>query len=261
MPVQRQHHGPVRETRACTAIAPTWLLFALFVSSTALAQPGGDLTDSTGTATDSLAVPTATTGGGGAATETWINNLLGHKFTDRIRLPIAADGSTAATLGQAWAALDGRLARGRYTGSTVYAIDSSGFAIVCPVEHIGDNGKRKSPGWGWERSTGLRAWLASVFGTRIERYRVLMILVPGAPPEDDSLIPDQDYTDRLTSSGGLALPPARAGHALPDSFCELRVLEFSSRDEDTTPTFLVHPTLTARRQAERSGLWTNKEIP
>jgi hypothetical protein len=190
-----------------------------------------------------------------------INALLRRDYTDRIRLPIGKPGSAPTTLGSAWQELEERLSRAHYDRAAVYSIDSVGVALVCPVEHIDDNGQRKDPAWGWEPSHGgLREFFASVFGHLTERYRIMMILAPAAPPAVDSTPPDQDYANRLVKGGQLSLPAGKATEALRDSFCEVRVFEFFKKDENSIPALVLDSTIKASRHVERSGLWSKEEI-
>ena len=190
-----------------------------------------------------------------------LDALLRREYSDRIMLPFVHDTTSSITVDLAWQSLAPRLQRAGFHNVSVYPLESTGFAVVCPVEHIKDNGARKKPEWGWSLSKqGFWGSIASVFTPRTERYRMLMLIVPNAPTAADSTPPDVAYAD-LLATGSLPQPPrSLASRAIAERQCELRVYEFFRKNENAPPEFVKAAATDARGHAQRSQLWTKEEL-
>jgi hypothetical protein len=253
------------------------MLASLMGARAAIAQPDStSIRDTTLTPDSTLAFPTDTVGTPTAPSlpsasppipmavegDPPIEGWLRTRCSDRIRLPLAQPRDTSTVGRSAWVLLRERLRRAGFDSYGAYGLGDSGFAVVCPVEHIEKNGKRREPVWGWERARrGWRDWLTSVFVPQTDRYRVLLLLVPGAPVDADSLAPDSSYVERLRTLGRLRLSSERATRLPPEPECELYVYEFYRRNETASPVFVPTSSIGARRHAERSGLWGKEELP
>lgn len=227
------------------------------------ASPADSLAGTITPDTEALPAPTPppTLSEASVGNPTTLETLLRREYTDRIMVPFPADTASTMTVDQAWQSLAPRLERAGFRNVSVYPLESSGFAVVCPVEHIKDNGSRKKPEWGWSLSKqGFWGAIASVFTPRTERYRMMMLIVPNAPTVNDSTPPDVAYADLLAKSS-LPLPPrSLAGRSIPERQCELRVYEFFRKNENATPEFVKIASTGAREHAERSQLWTKAEL-
>jgi hypothetical protein len=188
--------------------------------------------------------------------------LLRREYSDRVMLSFIPDTTSSVTVESAWQSLTPRLERAGFHNVSVYPLESTGFAVVCPIEHIKDNGSRKKPEWGWTRSENKGAWnwLKSIVVPRTERYRMMMLIVPNAPVAADSALPDTAYAE-LLATGSLPVPPrSLASRAIAERQCELRVYEFYRKNENAPPEFMKSAATDARGHAERSRLWTKEEL-
>lgn len=187
--------------------------------------------------------------------------LLRRDYSDRAMLRFVPDTTSPVTVETAWQSLALRLERAGFHNFAVYPLDSTGFAVVCPVEHIKDNGARKKPEWGWELSSGgFWASVKSVLFPRTERYRMMMLIVPNAPTAADSTLPDAAYADLLATGSLPQPPPSHASRMIAKRQCELRVYEFYRKNENAPPEFVKTAATDARGHAQRSQLWTKEEL-
>ena len=251
------HRACVRPRRAAVVRAArlATLLLAFVWADVPRAQPP----DSSGaTPADSLASMPVETAPGPPTT---LEALLRRDYSDRAMLQFVPDTTSSVTVATAWQSLARRLERAGFHNFAVYPLDSTGFAVVCPVEHIKDNGARKEPEWGWELSKGgFWSSVKSVLFPRTERYRMMILIVPNAPNAVDTTTPDAAYADLLAAGNLPQPPPAYASRAIAERQCELRVYEFFRKNENAPAEFMRTAATDARGHAKRSQLWTKEEL-
>jgi hypothetical protein len=187
--------------------------------------------------------------------------VLGFAWTARIRVPLGVDADTTqATSKAAWDCLDRRLAAAGYEDRAVYPLGDGGFALVCQVEHIGKNGSRVKPEWGWSPGSGLMRFFGSMLAPQPDFYRVIAFAVPATPAGAGRHAPDSTIAD-LMVRGGQTTPPAdRLQHRLGRLECDVLIFEFIRPREDALVEFLPQSTAEASTQLVRAGLWKKKEL-
>lgn len=189
-----------------------------------------------------------------------LSRLFTLDCTTRYRAPLAAGAeTTSATLQTAWDDLARRLRAAGYQDRTVYPM-GNGFMLVCPLEHIGKNGCRTNPKWGWSVGGGILRFFRSMVAPQTDFYRVIAVAVPSAPEEAGARTPDSLAVEALTRKGPVALSAGWLQRPFADRECDVMIYEFSRVEGHGPITFLSQPTVESSTHLVNAGLWKKGEI-
>jgi hypothetical protein len=144
-----------------------------------------------------------------------------------------------------------------------YAIDSTGFAVVCRMEHIDDKGRPADPRWGvgpiYEKEFGLAGRLEALAKSKPGRYREIVVLVAAHPPIADGRGLTPWEWRQLRSSGAQYLDD-RLKSLVPDGYhCWGYVYEFETLS-DGSARIVDGGRLTGNDHLAGAGLWTRRQL-
>jgi len=189
-----------------------------------------------------------------------LSRLFMLDCTTRYRAPLAVGAeTTSATLQTAWDDLARRLRAAGYQDRTVYPM-GNGFMLVCPLEHIGKNGCRSKPKWGWEVGGGVLRFFRSMVAPQTDYYRVIAVAVPSAPEEAGTRVPDSLAVEALTRKGPAVPSAGWLRQPFADRECDVMIYEFSRVEGHGPITFLSQPTVESSTHLVNAGLWKKGEI-
>jgi hypothetical protein len=190
------------------------------------------------------------------------------RWTSRMKIPdalVVKDGKE--TLGIALGRILDALRRAQISEWALYTFESDGFAVVCRMETIGDNGiafpppKRwtidPSPINGWNLSIYVHALFTALPG----RYRVIVLVVTPLPLVAGSDQPKSDDLVNLLKSGAADIPPDMKGQIMKEGTrCEALVYEFYKRRPSDDARFVELSTVTPVQHLSGAMLWAASQL-
>lgn len=157
------------------------------------------------------------------------------------------------------------LARAGIEQWKVYGIGDNGFAVVCRLESIEDDGRPKPGAERWSVDDPLRSgppdlssYLKALFRGKPGRYRVIVLIVTdrGLTQATDADVSTKDL-DRLLRYGSKRLPETMSEQILHSNIhCDALVYEFyRPSEDDKSPKFLIQSHIQPTAHLTGAGLW------
>lgn len=190
------------------------------------------------------------------------------KWTLRSSLPtsLITHGSET-TLGAAFNQLVRALNRGHMSQWTVYAIGKDGFALVCRLEHIMDDGTPEPGDERWSSEPGtldkftLRQVLHALFLAEPGRYRIIALTVTPQLIISGNDEPDEFRMIGLSNSGAGELPDEiRDITWSTDTKFEALIYEFYRPSKNDPPQLVEVSRLTPIQHLVGAGFWKEGEL-
>jgi len=213
------------------------------------------------------------------------------QWTDKRSLPPTLVPGKAMTYGEVYGAIENEIVnQGHFVNNWVYSYGDFGFAIVCRIEVIDDNGKPAGGLKGRERwqiqprffehfdLNAICEWLRAATGKFSRRFRIIVLVVkPKGQVVEPGVSPGRTLGYFLQDSHHDDLPPEiarlgwrkpnlRGGHEASSALdsppdCEALIYEFISDNAGAPrPEPNDHESTDAYSHLRRAGLW-ERELP
>ena len=152
---------------------------------------------------------------------------------------------------------------------SIYAIDTTGFAVVTRMEAIDADGRPKPGAERWNtprdrlpsRISGLVDYLRALFFARPGFYRVVVFAVTDLPSQPSSDTLDARRAEALVRGGTDDLPASLKRFPLgPDGRCLALIYEFEKPSEGDSARLVTSTPVGAWQHLALAGLWTDQEL-
>lgn len=174
--------------------------------------------------------------------------------------------SSDDTLGAVFDRIVVALRRGEFDTWSVYAVLDDGFAVVCRLEHINEDGSRGDPPFSKEPppSRGFFLWryLRDLFTSDPGRYRVIVLMVRNTIEPGYGAAPAESTMTALLREGSDALPEWLRRKPAGGAQLHALIYEFHRPNSQVEPVMVTsaHSAISAVRHLTGARLWREEDL-